>query len=178
MAIITTQRTYTRALKTNQGTGTSNAIVPNPTKIKTGTVSSIGLAPDGNQSITDSSADFITSGVAVGDVIYNDTSKIVTGTITGVSTTTLNLNNTAIFAAGNLYVIWQASSQTGPTPTGAVLWNGGAATATGTSNQTSFNLLDGTSVNNIFLLTNQTLPFQVSKVNAWGGTTNLAFALS
>lgn len=109
---------FTRALSVIKS---DNASIPYPAVVTSGT----------NTSTTSSklvclTATFITSGVAVGDIVYNTTDSTA-ATVTAVdSQTTLSLNANIFAATAKAFTIYQDSQQTGLGNTGCMLYVGGA----------------------------------------------------
>jgi hypothetical protein len=158
MAQVTNKTTYTSAIKVAVGTNP----IPLPYVITSGMITS-----SGGTTLNDTSKNFITLGVSVGDVIYNTTagtSNVITtvaATALGTAAGTYTLNDT--------YTIYQASNfARGGVGQGAVLWNGSSTTATMT-----VTLLDGTSLSNISLGVNQILPIQVLAITSLSGAFNV-----
>lgn len=129
-----------------------------------------GISTDGGaNALVCDSATFITSGVAVGDIVYNVTNKIA-ATITIIySETELAMNGNAIPDSYQEFVIYQASQQTGIGNTGCFVYvgSGGDVSVTTIGGDVVLfkNVPEGT-----------VLPVQVIGVNqSLGGTTTADF---
>jgi hypothetical protein len=86
----------------------SNAAdIPFPADITSGTATG-GSAT----TLVNSGATFISSGVNVGDIIYNTTAGTA-ALVTGVNSQTTLLTSGGAFAAGNAYVIYQGNNHQG-----------------------------------------------------------------
>lgn len=100
---------------------TDNANVPFPAPSATGTNTSVVVA-----SLVNSAADFITSKVATGDIVYNTTDGSAATVLVVVNATTLLLNADIFAATAKAYVVYAASPQTSNGNPGCFLYVGGA----------------------------------------------------
>ena len=100
---------------------TDNSNVPYPATNATGTNTSTAVA-----SLINTTGNFITKNVAIGDIVYNTTDKTAATVINVISETTLLLNADIFTATAKDYVVYQASSQNSIGNPGCNLYIGGA----------------------------------------------------
>lgn len=159
---LTLKTTYTKSLRVAQvlGSGATN-LLPTPNDIVSGSTSAVG-----SNTLVDTTKNFITLGVKVGDLVVATASGTICP-ITGVAATTLTLNDGTFNSAGVAYTIY---SQTDPGTVspyrGAVLYNC-LGSATGNVTVTT---LDGYSLN-VIIPAGQICPIQVVNVTAVAGVT-------
>ncbi|MFN5250205.1 MAG: hypothetical protein ACK5DE_04105 [Bacteroidota bacterium] len=156
--------TFSRALRVIP---TDNADIPYPSDIAVGTNTSVVAS-----SLVDAAADFITKGVATGDVVYNTTDGTVATVVSVVNATTLLLNANIFAATAKAYVVYQASPQTSNGNPGCFLFVGGAGNVRVTTIGQDIVTFNAVPVGTI-------LPVQVVKVHsvASGTTATLINAL-
>lgn len=143
--------------------GRALAVIPSSTiDIPFPAVAVSGTASVGSNATTlvNTGATFITSGVKVGDIIYNTSANTVSQ-VTGINNQTTLLIRGSAFAAGNNYVIYQGDNNSG-----CVLYIGVggnlAVETTGGDQVTLLNVVSG-----------QFIPVQVMKVLTTTTATNI-----
>lgn len=140
------------------------ASIPYPAIVTSG-ISTYG----GEGQLVSESASFITAGVAVGDILYNTTSKISATIISIISETELYMNANAINDSDQEFVIYQASQQTGIGNTGCFIYVGGGGNVSVTTIGGDVVLFNNVPEGTV-------LPVQVIAVNqSLGGTTTADF---
>jgi len=109
---------FTRALAVIKS---DNASIPYPATVVSGTNTTATASK-----LVCATGQFITRGVAVGDIVYNTTDTLA-ATVTAIdSETTLSLNANIFTATSKAFVVYQDSQQTGIGNTGCMLYVGGA----------------------------------------------------
>lgn len=142
--------------------GRALAVIPSSTiDIPFPAVAVSGAATGGSATtLVNAGATFITSGVKVGDIIYNTSANTVSQ-VTGINNETTLLIRGSAFAAGNNYVIYQGNNNSG-----CVLYIGVggnlAVETTGGDQVTLLNVVSG-----------QFIPVQVMKVLTTTTATNI-----
>jgi glucokinase len=147
---------YTRALKVIPS---DNANIPYPNLMTSGITTGAGT----NQLI-DSEANFISLGVAAGDIVYNNSNDFAATVVEVVSAKELLLNADVIPSSATLYSIYNASSQTSNGNPGCYLYigaDGNIEVTTIGGDRVTFNDLKG----------GTTLPVQVVKVHSYESQT-------
>lgn len=144
----------------------NNAFIPNASLIIQ-SINNTAVIPFG---ILCTTANFQTLNVSVGDVIYNITDSLAATVVTVQSQSSLTLNADIFTATGKTFAIYQASSQTGISNQGCVLYvgTGGNLSVVTSGNDTiTFKaVLDGTF-----------FPVNVTKVFSTGTTASDIIAL-
>lgn len=110
---------YTRALKVIPS---NDANIPYPNLIR----EALTTGTQANR-LVDSAAEFVTNNVQPGDIVYNITSDLAATVIKVISQTTLELN-ADIISDGQVYNLYNASSQTSNGNPGCYLYAGSAGT--------------------------------------------------
>jgi len=154
--------TFSRALK---AIPSDNAVIPSPYLIHTGVNTSVVT----NKLIT-ITGDFIFDNVKEGDVVYNTSSSTAATVVTVDSGTQITLNANIFTTGGQLFRIYQQSSQTGLGNTGAFLYVGGAGNVAVTT-------IGGDDVVFNAVPIGTVLPVQVLKLKSTGTTATLVNAL-
>jgi hypothetical protein len=142
--------------------GRALAVIPSSTiDIPFPAVSVSGTATGGGATtLVDAAATFITSGVKVGDIIYN-TSASTVSEVTGINSETTLLIKGSAFAGGNNYVIYQGGNNGG-----CVLYIGvGGILAVETTGRDQVTLLN--------VVSGQFIPVQVMRVLTTTTATNI-----
>lgn len=135
--------------------------IPYPNEVKIGTVTSISP----NTRLIDSTQNFITSGIKVGDTVFNTTNQTY-AYVVGVYTTYLILSENIFTAIGQSYSILQGENN------GCYLYIGGTSSGSGVEVETiGGNIISFSGVN-----AGQVLPIQVKKVFT-SSTADLIIAL-
>jgi hypothetical protein len=111
-------------------------------------------------SLVNSGATFITSGVQVGDIIYN-VSTLAAAIVTGVNSDTTLLTSGGAFAASQNYVIYSGENNNG-----CVLYIGGAGNL-------AIQTVGGDTVTLVGVTAGQFIPVQVMKVLSATTATNI-----
>lgn len=111
-------------------------------------------------SLVNSGATFITSGVQVGDIIYN-VSTLTAAKVTGVDSQTTLLTSGGAFTGGNSYVIYNGENNNG-----CVLYIGGAGTL-------DVITVGGDQVQFLAVLAGQFIPVQVMRVLTTSSATDI-----
>ena len=109
---------FSRALKVIPS---DNANIPFINVVKQGTTTGVQVSK-----LKDNNGNFIVNNVAIGDIVYNTTTSLAATVVSLQDSTTVFLNANIFLAAGDSYVIYQASAQTGIGNEGCCLYVGGA----------------------------------------------------
>ena len=120
--------------------------------------------------LVDSNATFVTSGVKVGDIIYNTTDNTACTVVEVVNETTILINAYLFPATAKNYTIYQASPQSGLGNQGCNLYIGGAGNVKVTT-------IDQDIVTFNAVLVGHVLPVQVIKLHSTGTSATLINAL-
>ena len=99
-----------------------NARIPYPQVV----VSGSNDDPATNLLVDPNTNDFLTSGVATGDVVYNITAQLAATVVRVIDVFTIELNADIFTTVNDEYIIYQQSPQTGGGNQGCVLYVGGA----------------------------------------------------
>jgi hypothetical protein len=154
--------TFSRALRIIPS---DNANIPFTNVVKAGVTTGV-LA----NRLKDNNGNFVVNRVSVGDIVYN-TTTLVAATITGlIDSTAVSLNADIFLVAGEGYVIYQASSQTGIGNAGAFLYVGGAGNVAVTTIGGDDVIFNAVPIGTV-------LPVQVLKLKSTGTTATLINAL-
>jgi hypothetical protein len=139
----------------------NNDFIPFPGVAKAGTVTSVVA----NQ-LVDSTANFITNGIEVGDVVYNTTTNTIATVVQVVSATVILLNTNIFSTIGNAYSIYSQNTKS----EGCVLY-------IGTGGNIRIQTAGGQDVVFVNVLGGTFLPIQVLKVFATSTTASNIVAL-
>lgn len=120
-----------------------NARIPYPQVI----VSGSNEDPATNLLVDPNTNDFLLSGVATGDVVYNITAQLAATVVRVIDVFTIELNADIFTTTGDEYIIYQQSPQTGGGNQGCVLYVGGTGdlevVTTGFDDVTFFGIIGG-----------------------------------
>lgn len=142
--------------------GRALAVIPSSTiDIPFPAVAVSGAATGGSATtLVDAAATFITSGVKVGDIIYN-TSASTVSEVTGINSETTLLIKGSAFAGGNNYVIYQGGN------------NGGCVLYIGTGGILDVITVGEDQVQFLTVISGQFIPVQVKRVLATSTATDI-----
>lgn len=146
--------TFSRALPIYP---TDNANIPFPTVITSSTNTAVV-----SFQLNDSSASFITDNIQAGDIVYNITTKQIATVVTVINEEEIQLNEDIFSSTDNLYIIYQASSQTGLSNQGCYLYVG---LATDNNSTVTVTTIGGDVVTFFGVASGSILPVQVIKLH-------------
>lgn len=154
--------TFTRSLRAHKS---DNANIPYPDVITNGTNTTAT-----SSKLICATAKFITKGVAIGDVVHNDTDETAATVVSVDSETQLTLNANIFTATAKIFNVYAMSAQTSMGNPGCFLYVGGAGNVSvvtkGNDIATFFGVPAGT-----------TLPIQVLKLRSTSTSATNVMAL-
>jgi hypothetical protein len=135
--------------------------IPFPAKIATSAATSTT-----SNKLVDTSQDFVVSGVASGDIVYNTTDSTA-ATVVSIESATILVLNTDIMASGEAYVLYNASSTKNYQKA-----NNGCVLYVGTTGDLKVDTISGTTVT-FKAMPVGFVPIQVSRIYATSTATDI-----